>query len=427
MSKPPGVLEVWLDCNLAPACLVGTLAHDRGQIRFRYERSWLNNPRAFALDPDLSLDDAPFFPKPESGDFGIFLDSAPDRWGQTLIKRREALQAGDEGRSPRNLYAWDYLSAVQDFTRQGALRFRHSGTQEFLANEKLPAPSVTHLQELEAVAYQLGSRQLDDLNALRKWLAVLVAPGASLGGARPKANFTDTDGSLWIGKFPAREDDRDVGAWEYLVHGLAAKAGVEVPPARLLKLNKHFHTFCVQRFDRDNRDNGEKGTRLFYASAMTLLRKEHSEGSSYLELAQFLRTSGDGAQVDADLEQLFCRVAFNVAVGNRDDHLRNHGFILGANGWRLAPAFDINPNIDKADHVLNLDDADNRPNLQTVLDTAGFYGLGTQRAQQIVKKVCQTVAGWRTAARQLGMGVADMELMALAFSAHAAHAAYRSG
>ena len=348
----------------------------------------------------------------------------PPRTAGARRSSNEALQARDEGRSPRNLYAWDYLSAVQDFTRQGALRFRHSGTQQFLANEKLPAPPVTSLQELQAVAYQLSSRKLDDLNALRKWLAVLVAPGASLGGARPKANFTDSDGSLWIGKFPAREDDRDVGAWEYLVHGLAAKAGVDVPPARLLKLNNHFHTFCVRRFDRENHENHEsreKGSRLFYASAMSLLRKEHSEGSSYLELAQFLRSSGDGAQVGADLEQLFCRVAFNVAVGNRDDHLRNHGFILGTNGWRLAPAFDLNPNIDKADHVLNIDHTDNRPNLQTVLDTAGFYGLGTQRAQQIVEKVCQAVAGWRTAAQQLGMGAADRELMALAFSAHAAY------
>ena len=344
----------------------------------------------------------------------------PPRTAGARRSSNEALQARDEGRSPRNLYAWDYLSAVQDFTRQGALRFRHSGTQQFLANEKLPAPPVTSLQELQAVAYQLSSRKLDDLNALRKWLAVLVAPGASLGGARPKANFTDSDGSLWIGKFPAREDDRDVGAWEYLVHGLAAKAGVDVPPARLLKLNNHFHTFCVRRFDRENHENHEsreKGSRLFYASAMSLLRKEHSEGSSYLELAQFLRSSGDSAQVGADLEQLFCRVAFNVAVGNRDDHLRNHGFILGTNGWRLAPAFDLNPNIDKADHVLNIDHTDNRPNLQTVLDTAGFYGLGTQRAQQIVEKVCQAVAGWRTAAQQLGMGAADRELMALAFSA----------
>lgn len=291
MSGRDNVLEVWLDCDLGPPCQVGILAHDRGQIRFHYERTWLGDPRAFALDPDLTLDDAPFFPKPELGNFGIFLDSSPDRWGQTLMKRREALLAKDEKRAPRTLYAWDFLVGVQDFTRQGALRFRLAGTTEFLGHEKMAAPPITTLRELEAVAYQLSGRHIDDLDALRKWLTVLVAPGASLGGARPKANFTEADGSLWIGKFPARDDDRDIGAWEHVVHGLAGIAGVDVPPARSVRLNNTFHTFCVERFDR------ARGARRFYASAMTLLRKEHSEGTSYLEMAQFLRAHGDGAHV----------------------------------------------------------------------------------------------------------------------------------
>lgn len=405
-------LEVWLDCDLGPPCLVGTLAHDRGQIRFRYEPAWLRDPRSFAIDPDLSLGEAPFFPKPDLGNFGIFLDSSPDRWGQTLMKRREALQAKDEKRAPRTLYAWDFLIGVQDFTRQGALRFRIAGTDEFLGNEKMAAPPITTLRELEAVAYQLSSRRIDDLDALRRWLAVLVAPGASLGGARPKANFTEADGSLWIGKFPARDDDRDIGAWEHLVHGLALKAGVAVPAAKAIRLNNEFHTFCVQRFDR------VEGARRFYASAMTLLRKEQSEGTSYLELAQFLRSQGDGAHTGADLEQLFRRVAFNVAVGNRDDHLRNHGFVLGATGWRLAPAFDVNPNIDKAEHVLNIDDADNRPSLDTVLTTAPFYGLTQERGKQIVEEVVSAIDGWEDAARQAGIARGDVDLTAGAFSAH---------
>lgn len=413
MSTQDNTLEVWLDCDLGSPCLVGTLAHDRGQIRFHYERQWLRDARAFALDPDLSLDEAPFFPKPELGNFGIFLDSAPDRWGQTLMKRREALQAKDEKRTPRTLYAWDFLIGVQDYTRQGALRFRLAGTEEFLGNEKMAAPPSTTLRELEAVAYELSSRRMDDLDALRKWLAVLVAPGASLGGARPKANFTQADGSLWIGKFPARDDERDVGAWEFVVHSLALKAGVDVPAAKAVRLNNEFHTFCVQRFDRAN------GARRFYASAMTLLRKEQSEGTSYLELAQFLRSKGDGAQTDADLEQLFRRVAFNVAIGNRDDHLRNHGFVLGATGWRLAPAFDVNPNIDKAEHVLNIDDVDNRPSLQTVLSTAAFYGLTEERGRQIVEEVASAVDGWESLARQLGIARGDVELTVGAFSAHA--------
>lgn len=413
MSPPNNALEAWLDSDLGPACRVGTLTHDRGQIRFHYDRDWLGDARAFALDPDLSLDEHPFFPKPELGNFGIFLDSSPDRWGQTLMKRREALQAKDEKRVARTLYAWDFLIGVQDFTRQGALRFRLTDTDVFLGNEKMAAPPVTALREAEAVAYQLSSRRIDDLDALRKWLAVLVAPGASLGGARPKANFTETDGSLWIGKFPARDDDRDIGAWEYVVHTLARKAGVDVPPARLIRLNNDFHTFCVQRFDR------VQGQRRFYASAMTLLRKEQSEGTSYLELARFLRAQGDAAHADTDLTQLFRRVAFNVAVGNRDDHLRNHGFVLGKTGWRLAPAFDVNPNIDKGEHVLNLDDVDNRPSLETVLGTAAFYGLADSTARKIVEEVLAAVDGWRDAARRTHISGADIELTAGAFSAHA--------
>lgn len=415
MTTRPTTLEVWLDCDLAPPCQVGTLAHDRGQIRFHYHRNWLQDARAFALDPDLSLDAHPFFPKPELGNFGIFMDSSPDRWGQTLMKRREALQAKDDNRPPRPLYAWDFLAGVQDFTRQGALRFRLPGTNQFVDHADLAAPPVTTLRELEAVAHQLSSRRIDDLDALRKWLAVLVAPGASLGGARPKANFTETDGSLWIAKFPARDDNRDVGAWEHLVHTLARKAGIEVPEARRVRLNSDFHTFCVQRFDRS------QGVRHFYASAMTLLRKDESEGTSYLELAQFLRAQGDGAHTAADLVQLFRRVAFNVAVGNRDDHLRNHGFVLGANGWRLAPAFDVNPNIDKAEHVLNIDDADNRPSLKTVLSTAAFYGLTPHRAAAVVEEVATAVDGWQDTARQAGMAAADIALMAGAFSAHFEH------
>ena len=412
MNAQDNTLEVWLNDDLGPARQVGTLAHDRGQIRFHYEREWLQDPRAFALDPDLSLDEHPFFPKPELGNFGIFLDSSPDRWGQTLMKRREALQAKDEQRSPRTLYAWDFLIGVQDLTRQGALRFRRPGTEAFLGNEKMAAPPATTLRELESVAYQLSNRRIDDLDALRKWLAVLVAPGASLGGARPKANFTETDGSLWIGKFPARDDDRDVGAWEYVVHQLAQEARIDVPPAKLIKLNNDFHTFCVQRFDRAN------SSRRFYASAMTLLRKTQSEGTSYLELAQFIRAQGDAEHADADLEQLFRRVAFNVAVGNRDDHLRNHGFVLGKTGWRLAPAFDVNPNIDKAEHVLNIDDVDNRPSLETVLSTAAFYGLDDVQARQIMNEVVMVVDRWQDAARRMRISGADIDLTAGAFSAH---------
>lgn len=404
-------LEVWLDADFLPDQVkVGTLAHDRGHVRFNYDESWLKHPSRFDIDPDLSLDGATFHPNPEIGNFGIFLDSSPDRWGQTLMKRREALEAKDQGRAPRTLHAWDFLIGVQDVTRQGALRFKYEGTDTFLGAHDLPAPPVTMLNELESVALALTSKRIDDLDALRRWLSVLVAPGASLGGARPKANFTEADGSFWIAKFPAKDDDRDVGAWEYLIHELARKAKVDMPPARAIRLGSEYHTFCAKRFDRKD------GRRVFYASAMTMLKKAESEGTSYLDLAQFLMTSGARRHVAADLEQLFRRVVFNVAVGNRDDHLRNHGFCLTKEGWRLAPAFDVNPNIDKADHVLNLDDIDNRPSLETVMATAEFYELTAARAEQIVSEIVDVVNNWRSAAKRLGISNAEIELMAPAFT-----------
>lgn len=405
-------LEVWLDADFIKQPIqVGVLGHDRGHVRFNYSPGWLNHPSRFDIDPDLSLDGATFHPNPELGNFGIFLDSSPDRWGQMLMKRREALEASDENRKPRHLYAWDFLMGVQDLTRQGALRFRLEGTQTFLSDHHLSAPPVSMLAELEEVANALSNKRLSDLNDLRRWLSVLVAPGASLGGARPKANFTDTEGALWIAKFPARDDVLDVGRWEWLVHQLAQDAQVDMARAKSIRLTEHFHTFCTQRFDR------RQGRRVFYASAMTMLRKSESEGSGYLDIAQFIMTSGAPRHVREDLSQLFRRVAFNVAVGNRDDHLRNHGFLLGKDGWRLSPAFDINPNIDKAEHVLNINDIDNRPIMTNVLASAEYYELLPNQAEQIIGEVTKVVKDWRARAKAIGLPAAEIQLMENAFTA----------
>ncbi|MFA7270180.1 MAG: type II toxin-antitoxin system HipA family toxin [Sterolibacterium sp.] len=403
-------LEVWLDCDLCPLQRLGTLSHDRGQVRFRYDVRWLaQQDIAFSIDPQLMLDAGPFFPKPEAGNFGIFLDSSPDRWGQTLMRRREALRAKDDNRAAQTLYSWDFLLGVQDITRQGALRFRFKDSADFLACEALAAPPVTSLAELASIAKELTRKDINDLDNLRRWLAVLVAPGASLGGARPKANFQEKDGSFWIAKFPSHDDNRDIGAWEGVAWWLARQAGIDMPEAKVIRLGRSdYHTYCVRRFDRID------GRRRFYASAMTLLGKDTSEGTSYLELAEVLIKRGDANHLQADLEQLFRRVAFNVAIGNRDDHLRNHGFILGPRGWRLAPAFDVNPNIDKGEHVLNIDDADNRPSLRTVLSTALFYRLSSEHAERIVAEIADVVGGWESAARKAGISRADIELTASA-------------
>jgi serine/threonine-protein kinase HipA len=403
-------VEVWLDADFLERTRVGTLSHDRGTLRFAYDPAWLKNAQAFALDPDLSLGEGSYFPNAEAGNFRVFDDSAPDRWGQTLMKRREALAAKDEGRKPRTLYAWDFLLGVEDVSRQGALRYRCPGAETFLAHESLTVPPAASLRELEIVAREITAKRIDDLEALRQWLKVLMAPGASLGGARPKASFTETNGSLWIAKFPARDDSRDVGAWEALVQRLAARAGIEVPASELRRLSGEYHTFCVQRFDRSS------VRRRFYASAMALLRKDQSEGTSYLELAEFLHARGAKDHIEADLEQLFRRVTFNVAIGNRDDHLRNHGFLLTRTGWRLAPAFDLNPNTERADHVLNIDESDNRPSLATVIETSEWYVGSKDRGRVIVTEILHETRRWRQAAHALKIARADIELTATAFA-----------
>jgi serine/threonine-protein kinase HipA len=274
----------------------------------------------------------------------------------------------------------------------------------------LTVPPVANLSELELVAREITAKRIDDLTALRRWLKVLVAPGASLGGARPKASFTETNGSLWIAKFPARDDTRDVGAWEALAQHLAAQAGIEVPASELRRLSGEYHTFCVQRFDRSG------ARRRFYASAMALLRKDQSEGTSYLDLAEFLHARGAKDHIASDLEQLFRRVVFNVAIGNRDDHLRNHGFLLTPTGWRLAPAFDLNPNTDRAEHVLNLDETDNRPSLATVIETSEWYVESKDRGRAIAAEVLNETRHWRRAAQALRIARADIELTATAFA-----------
>ncbi len=413
-AKPAeDMVEVYLDCEFThgPA-LVGTLWNDRGQVRFEYNETWIANRHAFELDPGLTLDAEPFFPDPEQANFGVFLDSSPDRWGQMLMDRREAIMARDEKRQPRKLYAWDYLLGVQDATRMGALRFRRKDDEVFIDHHPLPAPPVTELAQLEAVAAEISGRAaLKDLDLLKQWLAVLVAPGASLGGAHPKANYRESDGSLWIAKFPSRDDTRDNAAWEKLVHDMAAELDIWTPPSVLKRFSRDFHTFCVKRFDRAG------GTRRFFVSAMTALRKHDGTKGSYLDLAEFIQGRGAQEHIALDLEQLFKRVVFNVMSGNRDDHLRNHGFLLGEDGWRLAAAFDMNPCIHKREHVLTIDGLVADPDIELVVETAGYYGVNDARAHEIVEKTREVVSTWQDRARNMGIAAGDIELTGAAFSA----------
>jgi len=409
-------VDVVLDADfLGEPCRVGTLfhasAHGRATFSFAYDRAWLDRPDAFAIDPDLQLHASESYPSDSAGVFRIFLDSAPDRWGRALLDRREILRAREERRKPRGLLEWDYLLGVHDSCRIGALRFQREPGAPFLDNDnRLAAPPLASLRALQAASLALEAPDAADRPDFSRWLMALLAPGSSLGGARPKANFTDPDRALWIAKFPSREDRRDIGAWEMLVHDLAQAAGVVVPPAQLLALSAPYRTFGTKRFDRT-----PAGRRRFFVSAMTLLGRTDGQGGSYLELAEFLSTRGSARHRAGDLRQLWTRVVFNVLVSNTDDHLRNHGFILENDGWRLAPAFDVNANIERSAHMLAIDTRDTTPDVGLALETAPYYELQKAEAEKILRRARNVVRTWPERARTLRLPREETELMSAAF------------
>ena len=394
-------LWVWLDDPAFGALQhIGILSKgSRGSISFAYVGEWLNHAHAFSLDPELDLLPGEFYPG--RSNFGIFMDSCPDRWGQMLMKRREAIAARDEERRAKTLDSWDFLLGVQDCTRMGALRYSFPDHDVFLADEALAAPPVTRIAELQAIAFELTRKKLAAPDKIREWLKVLVAPGASLGGARPKANIVDEQGHLWIAKFPSATDDYDVAAWEKVLHELAGDCGITVPESQLLQLDGGYHTFMVKRFDRNRED------RRFFTSAMTLLQHIDTDAASYLELAEFLVTFAEPESLQRDLEELFIRVVFNVVTANRDDHLRNHGFLRSPAGWQLAPAYDMNPSFKKEDHALALDFDNHQPDLDIVLETAGYYRLERKRAEMLMQQVCDIVSGWGKYAKKYGLSRQD--------------------
>lgn len=404
---------VWLDDpSFGSLQRIGTLSRgDRGSVRFAYDPAWLKQAQAFPLDPELDLTGGEFYPG--NTNFGVFMDSCPDRWGQTLMKGREAVEAREQVRTLRTLGAWEFLLGVQDCTRMGALRFSRPESEVFLADEARSAPPVARIAELQAVAFELTRKEQGDLDKIKEWLKVLVAPGSSLGGARPKANLMDEDGNLWIAKFPSADDDYDVALWEMLLHELARECGINVPASRFMQIGASYHhTFMVQRFDRVG------VTRRFFASAMTMTGHRDIEDASYLELAEFVATWGEPDYITHDLEELFTRVVFNVATASRDDHLRNHGFIRTPAGWRLAPAFDMNPSFKKDEHTLALDLYTRQPDMTVVLETAEYYRLGMDQAKGIVNRVGKVVGGWQVRARRLGLSAREISEAEQLFYVH---------
>lgn len=384
----------------------------RGNEAYSYEfdAEWLAECGAgTVIDPALAYYAGRQFS--EDGElFGMFKDASPDRWGRTLMNRRERILAEKEKRKPRKLNESDYMLGVFDETRMGGLRFKTEEDGVYLSDDRdISVPPWTRLRTLEEASRNF---EADEGAGDEKWLNQLIQPGSSLGGARPKASVVDEKGNLWIAKFPSKHDENDTGAWEMVVHELAKNCGLNVPEARLEKFSKYGSTFLTKRFDRD----GQK--RIHYASSMTLLGKSEGasgqDGTSYLDIAGFIRAHG--ANPKDDLKELWRRIVFSMAVTNTDDHLRNHAFILSKKGWTLSPMFDVNPVPYGNELVLNVDEQDNRISIELALSTAVKYGIDEANAEKLAKEIIGVVSkGWESLAKAFDMSRSQIENMRPAF------------
>ena len=412
------IIEVWADWYFMPepqriGVLTASITRGKEVFSFEYDQKWIQGEFKFQIDPKLQLLSGKFYAPDELESFGVFLDSSPDRWGRTLMLRREALLAKEEERAVKNLMASDYLLGVYDQTRMGGVRFKIDGP--FLDDHKNnPTPPWTSIRELEQASLFLEDAGSEDDPKFSTQLKLLFAPGSPLGGARPKASVLDPQGHLWIAKFPSLDDLKDVGAWEAVVSELAKKCGLNVSEAKAQKFANKHHTFLTKRFDRTS-----DGKRIHFASAMTLLEHKdgnnYQSGASYLELVDFIISKGAPSKVGRDLEELWRRIVFSIAVSNSDDHLRNHGFLLSKEGWELSPAYDINPN-EQADGLsLNISHDSNALDYDLAKSVAQDFRLTSKKADEILIKVKSEVSLWKSIASKYGIGRSEQERMEKAF------------
>lgn len=379
---------------------------------FEYNKDWLKSPHNQYLDPELGLFPGKQYPEAARSNFGVFLDSSPDRWGRVLMQRREAALARVEKRAVRKLTESDYLLGVFDDFRLGALRFKLENDGPFLNDDVgLSVPPWSSLRKLEQLSLKIERDEDASNPEYLKWINMLIAPGSSLGGARPKAGVTDQTGQLWIAKFPSHTDTKDIGAWEMVAHTIAGQAGITLPEAQCRVFSCKRHTFLSKRFDR------QITTRIHFASAMTMLGYNDGanaqQGAGYLEIAEFI--AAYGANAEADLKELFRRILLNILISNTDDHLRNHGFLLKPRGWVLSPAYDINPNEFGEGLSLNISETDNALAPEIAIDVADAFRLKKTEAESILKEVAFAVKNWRQYASHYNISKSEQDLVSPAF------------
>lgn len=401
-------LIVYADFDfLTEAQPVGELFHEqiRGNsiYRFRFFPQWIEQNGNILLCADLT--NATGWQYSSNELFGCLSDALPDRWGRTLIDIREQLNAKKENRVPKKLTSFDYLCQLDDSSRMGGLRFKKDDDDKFYNDFKhLSIPPITSLRELQQASIQLEKQLENGETPEEKWIRQLYNPGSSLGGARPKANIIAEDGSLLIAKFPSRNDRIDAGLWEHLCHLLAEKAGILTAKTSVIEIAEH-HTLLSSRFDR------KKNRRVHFASSMALLGLHDGDGektgNGYLDIVDFI--IGNCVNAQSNLQELFRRVAFNICIGNADDHFRNHGFLLTKRGWTLSPAYDINPSLNNH-QALMITESSNEADLQLLLENHNYYFISKDVAQSIISEVRTAIKQWQQLAKRLHIKSNEVEL-----------------
>ncbi len=395
--------------------LIGELSYEsvRGSetYGFAFHKDWLAKYGDVFLSEDLQNYPGMQYTKPGQDIFACFSDALPDRWGRTLLNRREQIAATEEKRPLQRLTSFDYLVGIDDASRMGGFRFSENPGDKFInCDTYMRVPPLANVRELMRAAHEIELCEEKHILPSKKWLIQLLHPGTSLGGARPKASVIDENGCLTVAKFPSRKDDYDVAKWEHFCHIMGRKAGLHVADTRIIP-GEDYHILLSKRFDRT-----DSGQRIHFASALTLLGltdgDNASTGYGYTDIVDFIIQQG--CNVEQNLEELYRRVAFYIIIGNSDDHFRNHGFLLTRKGWELSPAYDINPTL--AEHqslLINRTSSDS--DIDVLLASADEYMIAARKAEVIISEVKTAVASWRNVARQFGLPQRDIELFAPRF------------
>ena len=405
-GAPLRVFAEWQGKPVAAGRLHPRVEGDREWAEFEPDARFLARPEARLLAPLFAVAPGPQRTGASMPLYGAVGDSAPDRWGRTLMRRFERTTAHRQARTPRVLRESDFLLGVNDEIRVGAVRFATRARGPFLGEGNgRPMPRVAGLPRLLAAV-----RAHEEGRESEEQVQLLLATGQLLGGSRPKATVRDDDGRLLVAKFPSHGDDRDMQRWEALALGLAADCRIRVPRHRLASVDGE-RVLLLERFDRD-----DAGGRIHVVTAYGLLGAQDNEAGSFTAVAEIVRAIG-GRPRD-DLEELWRRALFAVLISDKDNHLRNHGLMLCETGWRLCPAYDINAEaepLQPRELLMSIDGVDNTASLDIALAASGAFGLELAEAKHQAREMAEVLRGWRERARRLRLPKSEIDEMRPAF------------